>query len=100
MEYSTTGLFGTWTRPGGTNATIRSGVEGPAAYWDNSVDGEVHLLVDYYGGNGYQPLVSTNPQSNSNWANSSTANFPKGLRHGSVLPVNSTQIDAVKAAWA
>ncbi|ROV90149.1 hypothetical protein VSDG_08795 [Cytospora chrysosperma] len=100
VEYSTTGLFGTWTRPGGSSAYIRSQTEGPAAYWDNTVAGEVHLLVDYYGGNGYFPLVSTAPMSNSDWVNSSTANFPTGLRHGSVLPVNETLYSALSAAWA
>lgn len=100
VEYSTTGLFGNWTRPGGSSAYIRSQTEGPAAYWDNSIDGEVHLLVDYYGGNGYAPLVSIDPASNTNWANSSTANFPTGLRHGSVLPVNETIMSALQTAWA
>lgn len=100
MEYSTTGLFGTWTRPGGNSTYIRSETEGPAAYWDNTVSGEVHLLVDYYGGSGYEPLVSTSPLSNSDWANSSTADFPTGLRHGSVLPINSTMYNALSAKWA
>lgn len=99
VEYTTTGLFGTWTRPGGSSAYIRSQVEGPASYWDNSVSGEVHLLVDYYGGDGYHPLVSTNPQSNSDWTNSSMTNFPSGLRHGSVLPINTTMHTALSAAW-
>lgn len=99
VEYSTTGLFGTWTRPGGSGAYIRSGVEGPAAYWDNAVEGQVHLLVDDYGGSGYLPLATSDPQSNSGWAASSTANFPTGLRHGSVLPVNETLMSALSAAW-
>lgn len=99
VEYSTTGLFGTWTRPGGSDAYIRSQTEGPAAYWDNTVAGEAHLLVDYYGGSGYQPLESTSPDSNSNWSNSSTANFPTGLRHGSVLPINATFMSALGVAW-
>ncbi|KAF3761733.1 family 43 glycoside hydrolase [Cryphonectria parasitica EP155] len=99
VEYSTTGLFGTWTRPGGSSAYIRAETEGPAAYWDNVASGEVHLLVDYYGGNGYFPLVSSDPMSNSGWANSSTVDFPTGLRHGSVLPINETIVGALSAAW-
>ncbi|ROW03587.1 hypothetical protein VPNG_07182 [Cytospora leucostoma] len=99
VEYTTTGLFGNWTRPGGSDAYIRSQTEGPAAYWDNTVDGEVHLLVDYYGGDGYSPLVSTDPASNSGWANSNTKDFPTGLRHGSVLPINSTLYDSLSSAW-
>lgn len=100
VEYSTTGLFGTWTRPGGSSAYIRSETEGPAAYWDNVEEGQVHLLVDYYGGNGYAPLVSVDPMSNADWTDSSTANFPTGLRHGSVLPINETLLSALEAAWA
>lgn len=59
-EISTTGLFGTWTRPGGPDAIIQSGVEGPAPYWDNEVPGKAHLLLDFYGGNGYAPYESVN----------------------------------------
>ncbi|KAI3393746.1 hypothetical protein diail_3747 [Diaporthe ilicicola] len=101
VEYSTTGLNGTWTRPGGSGAFIRSQAEGPASYWDNKAAGQVHLLVDYYGGNGYAPLDTTSPRSNSGWANSSTANFPSGLRHGSVLPITAAQYSALGAAkWS
>lgn len=101
VEYSTTGLNGTWTRPGGSGAYIRAQTEGPAAYWDNKAEGKVNLLVDYYGGNGYAPVTTTNPRSNSGWANASTANFPSGLRHGSVLPITAAQYSALSAAkWA
>lgn len=99
MEYSTTGLFGTWTRPGGSSAIIQSAVEGPAAYWDNTVNGKAHLLLDYYGGSGYKPFESTSPMTNSGWTNSSTANFPTNLRHGSVLPINATIYSAINAKW-
>lgn len=103
VEYSTNGLAGPWTRPGGDDAYLRSGVEGPASYWDNAADGLVHLLVDDYGGDGYYPVESTNPQSNSesDWADSDTANFPSGLRHGGVLPINSTLLASLQAAtWS
>lgn len=46
MERSDTGLFGTWTRPGGGNTFIHSGVEGPYAWRDNVVEGRVNLLLD------------------------------------------------------
>lgn len=78
-------------------------MEGPASYWDNAAAAEVHLLVDDYGGAGYYPVASTSPQSNSeaDWPDSSTAGFPTGLRHGSVLPVNSTLFDTLQAAtWS
>ncbi|KAK3692299.1 hypothetical protein B0T22DRAFT_503272 [Podospora appendiculata] len=99
VEVSTTGLFGTWTRPGGDSAFIQSGVEGPAAYLDNQVPGKVHLLLDFYGGDGYRPYESTNPASNSGWTASSTTAFPANLRHGSVMPVNQTLYSALKTRW-
>ncbi|KAF2125304.1 glycoside hydrolase family 43 protein [Dothidotthia symphoricarpi CBS 119687] len=98
MEISTTGLFGTWTRPGGPNATIHAGVEGPAPYWDNEVEGKAHLLLDFYGGDGYAPFESVDVESGV-WTASDTAAWPKLLRHGSVLPVTDAQVEAVRARW-
>lgn len=49
-ERSTTGLFGTWTRVGGSSAYITNLVsEGPLSFQDNSVSGLVHVFVDEYG---------------------------------------------------
>ena len=100
VEVSTTGLFGTWTRPGGDAAVIQSSVEGPAAYWDNTVPGKAHLLLDFYGADGYRPYESGNPGSNSGWTASSRTAFPKDLRHGSVLPVDGKGYEALKGKWA
>lgn len=97
-EVSTTGLFGTWTRPGGATSTIASSVEGPAVYWDNVVAGKAHLLLDFYGGDGYRPYESTDVKGGK-WTASSTSAWPKNLRHGSVLPVTAAQVSAVKARW-
>lgn len=50
-ERSTTGLFGTWTRVGGSSAYITSLVsEGPLTFQDNQVAGLVHTFLDEYGG--------------------------------------------------
>ncbi|ORY19127.1 arabinosidase [Clohesyomyces aquaticus] len=96
MELSTTGLFGTWTRPGGSSAAIQSGVEGPAAYMDNQVAGKVHVLLDFYGSDGYRPYETTDVQKgNSGWTASDRGSFPKNLRHGAVLPVNSSVMSAL-----
>lgn len=97
-EVSTTGLFGTWTRPGGATSTIASGVEGPAVFWDNVVAGKAHLLLDFYGGDGYRPYESTDVKG-GRWTASSTSGWPKNLRHGSVLPVTAAQVNAVRARW-
>lgn len=99
VESSTTGLFGSWTRAGGSSAIIQSGVEGPAAYWDNTVAGKVHLLLDFYGSDGYRPYESTNPGSNSGWTASSRSGWPTGLRHGSVLPIDQTLYQRLNSKW-
>lgn len=98
VEYTTAGLFGTWTRAGGSSGTITSGVEGPAGYWDNQVSGKVHVLLDFYGSDGYRPYESTNPDGNA-WNASARTAFPKNLRHGAVLPVNQALYNAVNAKW-
>ncbi|KAL2020410.1 hypothetical protein VTK56DRAFT_8453 [Thermocarpiscus australiensis] len=99
VELSGTGLFGPWTRPGGDAAVIQRDVEGPAASLDNQVPGKVHLLLGFYGGDGYRPYESTNPASNGGWMASDRANFPSNLRHGSVLPVNQTLYEALRVKW-
>ncbi|EFQ32395.1 arabinosidase [Colletotrichum graminicola M1.001] len=99
VEVTTDGLFGTWTRPGGSSATIASGVEGPAAYWDNQVAGKAHVLLDFYGDDGYRPYETANVASNAGWSASPRTGFPSGLRHGSVLPINQTVYDALETRW-
>ncbi|KAK3292677.1 glycoside hydrolase family 43 protein [Chaetomium fimeti] len=99
VEVSENGLFGTWTRPGGDGAIIQQGVEGPAAYLDNTDPGKVHLLLDFYGEDGYRPFESTNPKSNSGWTASNRGAFPRNLRHGSVLPVEGGAYEALGARW-
>ena len=95
-EVSSTGLFGEWTRPGGGGAVIQSGVEGPAAYWDNVAPATAHLLLDHYGADGYRPYESANPGSNAGWTASDRAAFPKNLRHGSILPLSASLYAALK----
>ncbi|KAK8117219.1 uncharacterized protein PG998_005500 [Apiospora kogelbergensis] len=99
MEYSTTGLFGNWTRAGGSSGTIALQVEGPAAYRDNQVDGKVHVLLDFYGRDGYRPYESSGDLRDNRWTASSRTGFPGNLRHGSVLPVNQTLYDALHNKW-
>ncbi|KAL2257526.1 hypothetical protein VTK26DRAFT_9520 [Humicola hyalothermophila] len=98
---SEAGLFGTWTRPGGDGAIIQSDVEGPAAYWDNVVPGKAHLLLDFYGADGYRPYESHQPGSNGGgaWTPSDKGAFPSGLRHGSVLPVGEEAYEALRRKW-
>ncbi|KAJ4331666.1 hypothetical protein N0V95_009843 [Ascochyta clinopodiicola] len=98
-EVSTSGLFGPWTRPQGANSTIESGVEGPAVYWDNEVEGKAHLLLDFYGGDGYRPYESVDVAGGV-WTPSDRAAWPENLRHGSVLPITTQQVEALNAKWA
>ncbi|KAH6647362.1 glycoside hydrolase family 43 protein [Truncatella angustata] len=98
VEYSTSGLFGSWTRAGGSSGVIMSGVEGPAAYRDNLADAKVHVLLDFYGSDGYRPYESTNPNGNV-WTASDRSGFPSNLRHGSVLPVNQSLYTAINNKW-
>ncbi|KAI0808612.1 glycoside hydrolase family 43 protein [Xylaria sp. FL0064] len=98
VESSSTGLFGTWTRAGGSSGIITSGVEGPAAYRDNTQDSKVHVLLDFYGSDGYRPYESSDPKNNK-WTASSRTGFPSNLRHGSVLPINQTIFDALSEKW-
>ncbi|KAK2760418.1 hypothetical protein FQN54_002488 [Arachnomyces sp. PD_36] len=98
MERSDTGLFGTWTRVGGEEAIIREGVEGPAAYLDNEVEGKAYLLLDYYGEDGYHPLESTDLDSGE-WVDSDRSEFPVERRHGSVIGVDGGRYEALKAGF-
>ncbi|KAJ4316253.1 hypothetical protein N0V94_005532 [Neodidymelliopsis sp. IMI 364377] len=98
-EISTEGLFGTWTRPQGPESVIESGVEGPAVYWDNEVEGKAHLLLDFYGADGYRPYESVDVEGGL-WTASERSAWPEGLRHGSVLPITQAQGDALSAKWA
>ncbi|CZR54591.1 related to putative arabinase [Phialocephala subalpina] len=113
MEYSTTGLLGTWSRPGGRDSYIMSGVEGPYAWLDNVVPGKVDLLLDYFGGDGYRGFVGSlngtggggdvnvgiGGLTNGNWVEAGRSGWPTGLRHGSVVGVSQQHYDALKAKW-
>ncbi|KAL1625237.1 putative glycoside hydrolase family 43 protein [Diplodia seriata] len=98
-EISSDGLFGTWTRPGGADAIIQQDVEGPAAYWDNAVDGKAYLLLDFFGGDGYAPFVSEDVEAGS-WTAADKSAWPADLRHGSVLAVDQAGYDALGSAFA
>ncbi|EKD20287.1 uncharacterized protein L3040_007295 [Drepanopeziza brunnea f. sp. 'multigermtubi'] len=98
MELSQTGLFGTWTRPGGEQAIIETGVEGPYAWRDNKTPLNINLLLDYYGGDGLKPFISTDVDANA-WVPADAKNFPKGLRHGSVTSLTQDKYDALNAKW-
>ncbi|KAF4784900.1 hypothetical protein HER10_EVM0000292 [Colletotrichum scovillei] len=95
VEVSTTGLFGTWTRPGGSSAVIASGVEGPASYWDNQVAGKAHVLLDFYGDDGYRPYETTNVATHVSVV--SDAILPPSDGHSRIFSMESSQTDSLSA---
>ncbi|KAJ3385947.1 hypothetical protein HDU84_001877 [Entophlyctis sp. JEL0112] len=99
-EYTTSGLFGTWTRIGGSGSVIRQSTEGPASFADNTTPGLYHLFLDYYGGTGYAPFSATEANLlTDTWTTDSTANFPPYRRHGSVLGITQSQYNSLYAKW-
>ncbi|KAK7541251.1 arabinosidase [Phyllosticta citribraziliensis] len=89
-EVSTSGIYGPWTGKG----DIEKSVEGPAPYLDNQIKGKGHLLLDR---NSYMAYESNDIPS-GRWT-SSCPGFPKGLRHGYVLPVNKGQYDGLSQRY-
>ncbi|EHA48891.1 hypothetical protein MGG_00570 [Pyricularia oryzae 70-15] len=101
VDHGVDGLHGNFTREGGPSAIIDSGVEGPAPFWDNQVQGKAHVLLDHYGADGYWPYENAvDPTKNSGWSVSDRTNFPKNLRHGSVLPITQVLYDNLKSKFA
>lgn len=98
MERSDSGIFGSWSRPGGAAAIIRQSTEGPYAYWDNVTPDKANLLLDYYSSDGYHPFTSTNLDANV-WVDADRSNFPINLRHGSVIGLTQDRYDALNAKW-
>ncbi|KAG7095761.1 hypothetical protein E1B28_006466 [Marasmius oreades] len=99
-ERSNNGLFGTWTRVGGSSAVITTTTtEGPLVFQDNRTPGLVHLFLDAYTtAAGYVPF-QTNNIDQGPWTASSTSGFPTLLKHGVVKPVNQAQYNAIQAKW-
>ncbi|PNS14721.1 hypothetical protein CAC42_1743 [Sphaceloma murrayae] len=97
-ETSSSGLAGPWTRPGGPDAIVRAGTEGPTAYLDNDVPGKAYVLLDYYGSDGYRPFESTDLTANA-WRDSDRSAFPTNRRHGSVIGIGQREYDALRARY-
>ncbi len=95
QETTTGGLFGTWTRvPGYTRP--EGPYEGPAAFADIADPGRYHLLLDNY--DEYLAFETADIASPS-WQPSDATGFPRGLKHGSVIPLTREEYDAVSAAY-
>lgn len=98
-ETSSTGLFGTWSRPGGPDSIIREGTEGPTSYLDNEDPSRAYLLLDYYGSDGYRPFANGDLTTNG-WTEADRTSFPTMRRHGSVIGIGQREYDALRARYA
>lgn len=103
QETTAGGLFGEWAREagadgGGGYVCEESPVEGPAAFADNVVTGLYHLLLDNY--TEYVPFESSDVGEGV-WTGLAAdgEGFPRGLKHGSVLPLMRGEYDAVAGAY-
>ncbi len=82
-----------------TSVGGQKGVEGPAIFKFNGQN-KWCLLLDYYGGGGYYPMVSTDLASGVfTRLNTSEYKLPTGPRHGTVMQITQAEYDAVMAKW-
>lgn len=82
-----------------TSVESQKGVEGPAIFKFNGQN-KWCLLLDYYGGGGYYPMVSTDITSGV-FTKLSTSEYklPTGPRHGTVMQITQAEYNAVMAKW-
>ncbi|KAI5360181.1 putative glycosyl hydrolase, five-bladed beta-propellor domain superfamily [Septoria linicola] len=97
QEISEDGIFGTWRRVD-ADGYVRdeSPLEGTATFKDNVEEGLYHMLLDDY--TQYVPFETMDIESGV-WTPSGFADFPRGLKHGSVTPLTQEEYDAVAAKY-
>ncbi|MGN0242872.1 MAG: family 43 glycosylhydrolase [Lachnospiraceae bacterium] len=99
MESSDT-LLGEWSDVSSSSLDGQSSshaVEGPECFKFNGED-KWCVLVDYYGGSGYYPLI-TNDLSSAEFEIPESYDMPDGARHGAVIPLTKTEYDNVVAGY-
>ncbi|MHA7965535.1 S-layer homology domain-containing protein [Paenibacillus sp. CAU 1782] len=69
--------------------------EGPTVVKSNT-ENKWYLFIDEFGRKGYVPFETTD-LSSGNWIMSSNYNLPSNPRHGTVIPVTSSQYAALSA---
>ncbi|WP_165986066.1 OmpL47-type beta-barrel domain-containing protein [Streptomyces sp. YIM 98790] len=77
-----------------------TGGEGPTVFRDNTVPGRWHMLIDqpsYHGGQGYMAFTTDDIASGS-WTSVPGTELPRSPRHGTVIPLTQTELDALRAA--
>lgn len=82
-----------------TSVESQKGVEGPAIFKFNGQN-KWCLLLDYYGGGGYYPMVSNDLASGVfTRLNTSEYKLPTGPRHGTVMQITQAEYNAIMAKW-
>ncbi|GAB3443472.1 glycoside hydrolase family 43 protein [Actinophytocola sediminis] len=71
--------------------------EGPTVFKSNTED-RWYLFIDEFGGRGYVPFQTTDLAAGS-WQPTTGHDLPASPRHGTVLPVTQSELDAVRAAF-
>jgi hypothetical protein len=71
--------------------------EGPTVFKSNT-ENRWYLFIDEFGGRGYVPFTATDLAS-GDWRLATGYELPARPRHGTVLPVTRSELDAVRAAY-
>ena len=97
MEVSDS-LEGEWTRVEGFPVRDFAGYEGPECF--RMADGRWCLLADYYSrGQGYKAFFCDDLAKGDFAPSERGLEFPYRFRHGSVLPLSQTELDALLKKW-
>ncbi|HEY3005247.1 MAG TPA: immunoglobulin-like domain-containing protein, partial [Kribbellaceae bacterium] len=86
-------------QPNPWGGTFTNG-EGPTVYRDNHDPARWYMLIDqpsYHGGRGYMAFT-TDDIGSGDWTSLPEAQLPPNPRHGSVIPVTQTELDALRGA--
>lgn len=106
QERSETGILGQFSRVGGaslderiTFASQYENNEGPLIFHDNRHRGLYHLWIDENTLQSYIPATARTLDDMKAWEPQSLNGFPKGIKHGSVIPVTQAQYDALEERY-
>ena len=75
--------------------------EGPTIFRDNQDADRWYMFIDqpsYHGGQGYLAF-ETDDIASGDWTSVPDAALPSSPRHGTVIPVSQTELDAMRAAY-
>ncbi len=70
--------------------------EGPTIFKSNT-EGRWYLFIDEFGGRGYIPFTTTNLDGGT-WTEATGVDLPASPRHGTVMPITTTELKRVAGA--